>query len=276
MQTKQVYFKTDFSLLEKSDVGYSLPFRFLYFAAAPSRGYEVSFDGVTYKNCSLDSDGNLLVTFDDHNLGCGTLMVRRTYYLNSDTFASGVCDAEIAAQKVVAEYKDTEGNTQQYNIVMSTSGDSNITAASTVQPYWAQGKDGTAATIKIGTVTQLESGTTPTVNNSGTENAAVFNFGIPKPKDGTDGKSTSVKIGNTTTVEPTESASVNNSGTADNMVLDFMIPKGEKGDKGVSGGILFPSFTVNPKTGYLTISGTDADLSRITFNPKTGYLTITA
>lgn len=41
------------------------------------------------------------------------------------------------------------------------------------------GTDGEAATITIGTVTALEPGTTPTVVNSGTTNAAVLDFGIP-------------------------------------------------------------------------------------------------
>ena len=41
------------------------------------------------------------------------------------------------------------------------------------------GTNGTAATITVGTVTALDPGSTPTVTNSGTTNAAVLDFGIP-------------------------------------------------------------------------------------------------
>lgn len=55
-----------------------------------------------------------------------------------------------------------------------------------------KGDPGTAATIKIGTTTTLEPGSQATVNNSGNENAAVFNFGIPK---GEEGKAASIMVG---------------------------------------------------------------------------------
>lgn len=51
-------------------------------------------------------------------------------------------------------------------------------------PYSAEGK---AATIKVGTVTTLEAGQPATVANSGTDNAAIFNFGIPKGDNGLPG-----------------------------------------------------------------------------------------
>ena len=51
----------------------------------------------------------------------------------------------------------------------------------------ADGKDGTAATIKIGTVTTLAPGTNVKVTNTGTANAAVFNFSIPKGEKGEKG-----------------------------------------------------------------------------------------
>ena len=42
-----------------------------------------------------------------------------------------------------------------------------------------QGLPGAAATVSIGTVTTLPSGSTPTVVNSGTSSAAVLNFSLP-------------------------------------------------------------------------------------------------
>ena len=47
--------------------------------------------------------------------------------------------------------------------------------------------DGTAATIAAGTATGLPAGSSPTVTNSGTSSAAVFNFGIPAGANGTNG-----------------------------------------------------------------------------------------
>lgn len=51
----------------------------------------------------------------------------------------------------------------------------------------AAGANGTAATIVVGTVTTLAAGSSATVTNAGTANAAVFNFGIPKGADGANG-----------------------------------------------------------------------------------------
>lgn len=49
------------------------------------------------------------------------------------------------------------------------------------------GTAGAAATIAAGTATGLTAGASPTVANSGTSGAAVFNFGIPAGANGTDG-----------------------------------------------------------------------------------------
>ena len=47
--------------------------------------------------------------------------------------------------------------------------------------------DGLSATIQVGNVTTLEPGENATVTNVGTENNAIFNFGIPKGEPGQDG-----------------------------------------------------------------------------------------
>ena len=49
------------------------------------------------------------------------------------------------------------------------------------------GTPGEAATIEVGTTTTLNPGQDATVTNSGTENAAIFNFGIPQGEKGEDG-----------------------------------------------------------------------------------------
>ena len=49
-----------------------------------------------------------------------------------------------------------------------------------------KGADGITPNIKIGTVSSLEPGQNPTVTNTGTLGAPVFNFGIPKGQKGSD------------------------------------------------------------------------------------------
>lgn len=54
-------------------------------------------------------------------------------------------------------------------------------------PTGAPGASGKAATIEIGTVETLPAGSSATVTNSGDENAAVVNFGIPRGATGPQG-----------------------------------------------------------------------------------------
>lgn len=54
-------------------------------------------------------------------------------------------------------------------------------------PHGPSGTPGKSATIKIGSVTTLAAGSQATVTNVGTENEAIFNFGIPKGEPGSGG-----------------------------------------------------------------------------------------
>ena len=76
-----------------------------------------------------------------------------------------------------------QGNSGDINAFFDTLSGSNGTNGSN----GSNGTNGTAGTIAIGTVTNLSAGTTPTVTNTGTANAAVLNFGIPQGLDGTGG-----------------------------------------------------------------------------------------
>lgn len=110
------------------------------------------------------------------------------------------------------------------------------------------GTPGQAATIQVGQVTTGEPGTPASVTNVGTENAAIFDFVIPKGADGADGEdgapgadgapgqAATIQVGQVTTGEPGTDASVENIGTEQNAILKFTIPKGEKGDPGTGGG----------------------------------------
>lgn len=90
-----------------------------------------------------------------------------------------------------------------------------------------RGPSGAAATVEVGTVTELDPGETPTVANAGTSSAATLNFGLP----GTP----TIEIGDVTTVAPGNPATVANSGTSSAIVLDFEIPQGAAGELAASG-----------------------------------------
>lgn len=108
------------------------------------------------------------------------------------------------------------------------------------------GKDGAAATIQIGTVTSTSG--TASVTNSGTNNAAVFNFNLPK---GTDGTTPNITI-NVTTLEPGNDVTVEKTGTDAAPVFTFGIPRGvdgKNGEKGATGaqGPIGPQGEQGPK-----------------------------
>lgn len=145
MQIKQIFFKTDFTITERSEAGYGVPFRFKYFTGAPSRAFVASFDGQEYHNCHLDENDNLVIGFDDQKMGLGILMVERTYYLNDANYASGVCDEWIAPKPVVIEEEDDQQQVVKFNLQLSLQGDASINAVSTIEPYWAKGDPGESA-----------------------------------------------------------------------------------------------------------------------------------
>lgn len=59
-----------------------------------------------------------------------------------------------------------------------------VVAGSRPGPQGPQGLPGTAASISVGTVTTLPSGSAPTVLNSGTSSAAILNFSLPSGTQG--------------------------------------------------------------------------------------------
>lgn len=69
------------------------------------------------------------------------------------------------------------------SVVLSVNGEQAFTLQPGAQPG-PQGPAGQAATIAVGTVSTLPPGSSATVTNSGTANAAVFNFGIPEGGSG--------------------------------------------------------------------------------------------
>ena len=161
-------------------------------------------------------------------------------------------------------------------------------------PAGADGKDGAAATISVGTVTTGAPGSSASVVNAGTSNAAVLNFTIPRgatgeqgpkgdpgqagadgaqgPKGGKGdpgpqgpaGAAATITVGTVTTGEAGTNASVTNSGTSSAAVFNFTIPRGAKGDKGDKGDT--GPAGANGKSAYqyavdAGYTGTETDLS---------------
>ena len=83
--------------------------------------------------------------------------------------------------------------------------------------------------VTVGSVTNLPTGSTPTVSNTGTGNTAVLNFGLPQGPAGT------VNVGTTTTGAEGTNAQVDATGTPENRVLSFTIPRGNTGQQGPQG-----------------------------------------
>jgi hypothetical protein len=83
--------------------------------------------------------------------------------------------------------------------------------------------------VQVGAVTNLPTGSTPTVTNTGTNDTAVLNFGLPQGPAGT------VQVGTTTTAAAGTNASVAATGTPENRVLSFTIPRGDQGVQGIQG-----------------------------------------
>ena len=122
-------------------------------------------------------------------------------------------------------------------------------------------KFGPAATIAVGTTTTGAPGTSASVNNSGTSNAAVFNFQIPRGdvgatgSTGATGSAATITAGTTTTLSPGTSATVTNSGTSSAAIFNFGIPQGTTGATGAgvaAGGTTNQVLVKTSNTDYAT------------------------
>ena len=121
-----------------------------------------------------------------------------------------------------------------------------------------QGQPGQAATVQVGQVTTGEPGSNATVTNSGTSNAAVLNFSIPRGatgETGATGATPDLTIGEVETLNPGQQATASITGTAENPVLNLGIPKGDTGDAGQGGltaadviALIYPVGAIMPTT----------------------------
>lgn len=123
------------------------------------------------------------------------------------------------------------------------------------------GTDGAAATIQVGTTVNIPPGSNAYVNNVGTDNAAVLDFGIPYGANGVDGTTPTVLVGPTTTVGPDEPAGVVNTGTDTRVQLVFSIPRGAEGVDGKAATVTVGSTTTGDagSSAAVTNSGTSSE-----------------
>ena len=102
----------------------------------------------------------------------------------------------------------------------------------------AEGPEGTAATVDVGTTTTTAPGGDADVTNVGSTSAAVLNFEIPRGSEGPQGTAATLQAGavDTTTGAAGTDASVviNNTGSTSAAVFafDFTIPQGAAGKDG--------------------------------------------
>ena len=131
---------------------------------------------------------------------------------------------------------------------------------------------GTAATITVGTVTTLSSGSSVTVLNVGTVNAAILNFGIPQGAAGATGPTgttgaagatgptgtagaagaaATISVGTVSTLASGSSVTILNVGTSSAAIFNIGIPQGAAG---ASGGGTGNVLSVASANGAATVS----------------------
>jgi hypothetical protein len=127
----------------------------------------------------------------------------------------------------------------------------------TVFTWSTPGLMGVVASTNVGTTTTGASGTSASVNNSGTSVNAILNFTIPKGDVGTTGSAATIAVGTTATTAPGTNATVTNSGSSSAAVFNFGIPKGAGVVAGgTAGQYLAKASSADYDTVWSTITGT--------------------
>lgn len=141
METKKIFYQSDFRLVEQSDAGFGVPFKFTYYTANPKQSWVATYDGHEYTNCEVDGDGRLCIGFDDHKLGVGTLMVERRYYLTDEHYQTDICDEVIEPTPVIIK-EDEDGVEVEMNVVLGFDGCTAPTITGEIPPYYTKGDKG--------------------------------------------------------------------------------------------------------------------------------------
>lgn len=122
------------------------------------------------------------------------------------------------------------------------------------------GPAGAAATVTVGTTATGEPGTEATVQNTGTENAAILNFTIPAGRDGTPGVTPNISA-TASDLPAGSNPTVEVSGSPESPVIAFGIPAGRTGKNGF--GVPIPRLTDAGKVPAVNKTGDGYDLVEI-------------
>ena len=131
---KKINSESDFKIIEGFKDGSSMtiaPFRFTYYTKMTRGSYVAEYDGSEYRNCIPTSNGKVIVPFDNHNLGIGTLMVKREFFLTDKDFSDGICNlVSIDSTNILLD----KGTTEDFGEVQSE-----------ILPFYQQGETGKSA-----------------------------------------------------------------------------------------------------------------------------------
>lgn len=241
---EQVTLMVDIITSLKDEIDQRMPSGFNRFAVVPSTmNLEMAYLGETTNDQIWLEDGYLMLRLRNADKSIGRIgMVYKGTYSDAETYSFlSIVSMSGTAYLCVAE-----------------NGSTGI-APPTLVGWVVIGQGGAAATVSVGSTTTLTSGSSATVTNSGTSNAAVLNFGIPRGPTGATGSTgatgtaASIAIGTTTTLSPDTPATVNNSGSSSAAVFNFGIPEGRQGERGagLALGIAFDTLT-DLETAYPT------------------------
>jgi hypothetical protein len=184
----------------------------------------------------LVGSSHLFVDTDNNRVGLVTADPQAGLHVNSNVYVN--TDLRVGpagANQVIINDSTNPGRIVAKSFVGDGSGLQNT----------PPGPQGDAATIDVGTVTTGVPGSSASVTNSGTTNAATLDFTIPRGDTGAQGSTgdaATISVGTVTTGVPGSSASVTNSGTTNAATLDFTIPRGDTGAQGSTGDAATISF----------------------------------
>ena len=177
---------------------------------------------------ALKAEGYAVGKQNGSDVGSGSPYYHNNSKYYSDQAAGSASSASSSAASAAAwsanpPYIGANGNWYVYDTATSAYKDSGIDAS---------------ITIKAGTTTTLSAGSLATVENSGTQTDAIFDFGIPKGDKGDTGSTPTISMSATVNSSTgTPGVQVSQTGTAEAplFTLAFTNLKGEKGDTGNTG-----------------------------------------
>lgn len=137
METRSIYFKSDFLVRLTNEFGWSSPFSIRFFTSRAVSAMVVSYDGETYKGCSVDSEtGALKVPFERFTERCrqgiGVLKMEVTFRVPNAVYPDQWEDKVMAVQPVVVTNEDGES----FWLALGLTGDEGVEVGTQViAPY---------------------------------------------------------------------------------------------------------------------------------------------